>query len=108
MSTYSISGNAGVAGATVSYTGTASGSVTADGSGNYTITGLSNGSYTITPTIDGLYVLANQRKRDGERLEYHRCELHGVGGFRCIQRTRLPCHQTEQRNGRNHQRDDSL
>ena len=52
-STYSISGNAGVAGATVSYTGTASGSVTADGSGNYTITGLANGSYTITPTKTG-------------------------------------------------------
>ena len=51
--TYSISGNAGVAGATVSYTGTASGSVTADGSGNYSITGLSNGSYTITPTKTG-------------------------------------------------------
>ena len=46
-------GNAGVAGATVSYTGTASGSVTADGSGNYSITGLSNGSYTITPTKTG-------------------------------------------------------
>lgn len=44
-----ISGNAGVAGATVSYTGTASGSVTADGSGNYTLN-LANGTYTITPT----------------------------------------------------------
>jgi len=31
---YSISGNAGAAGATVSYSGTSSGSVTADGSGN--------------------------------------------------------------------------
>jgi hypothetical protein len=52
-STYSISGNAGEAGATVSWTGTASGSTTADGSGNYTITGLSNGNYTITPTKTG-------------------------------------------------------
>lgn len=51
--TWSISGNAGVAGATVSYSGTAMGSVTADGSGNYSITGLSNGSYTITPSLAG-------------------------------------------------------
>jgi hypothetical protein len=50
---YSVSGNAGVAGATVSYTGTSSGSVTADGSGNYSIPGLSNGSYTITPSLLG-------------------------------------------------------
>lgn len=52
-STFNISGNAGVAGATVSYSGTASGSVTADGSGNYTISGLANGSYTITPSLTG-------------------------------------------------------
>lgn len=52
-STFSISGSAGVAGATVSYTGTSSGSVTADGSGNYTIPGLANGSYTITPSLAG-------------------------------------------------------
>jgi hypothetical protein len=50
---YSISGNAGVAGATVSYTGTSSGNVTADGSGNYTIPSLVNGSYTITPSLAG-------------------------------------------------------
>jgi hypothetical protein len=50
--TWSISGNAGIAGATVAYTGTASGSVTADGSGNYTISGLANGTYTITPSLD--------------------------------------------------------
>jgi len=43
-----ISGNAGVAGATVVYSGTASGSVTADGSGNYTTPALANGNYTIT------------------------------------------------------------
>jgi hypothetical protein len=50
---YAVSGNAGVAGATVSYSGTASGSVTADGSGNYSIPGLGNGSYTITPSKTG-------------------------------------------------------
>src|ERR1019366_3146438 len=47
-----IQGNAGIAGATVSYTGTASGSVKADGSGNYTLN-LANGTYTITPTRSG-------------------------------------------------------
>lgn len=50
---FSISGNAGVAGATVAYSGAASGSVTADGSGNYTIPGLLNGAYTITPSKTG-------------------------------------------------------
>jgi hypothetical protein len=50
---YSISGNAGIAGATVYYSGTASGSVTADGSGNYSITGMTNGGYTITPSKTG-------------------------------------------------------
>jgi hypothetical protein len=50
-STSSISGNAGVAGATVAWSGTSSGSTTADGSGNYTISGLSNGSYVITPSL---------------------------------------------------------
>ncbi len=52
-SVLSISGSAGVSGATVSYSGTASGSVTADGSGNYTIPNLLNGSYTITPSKIG-------------------------------------------------------
>jgi len=51
--TYSISGNAGTAGATVSYTGPSSGSVTADGSGNFTISGLTNGTYIITPSAAG-------------------------------------------------------
>ena len=50
---YSISGSAGVAGATVAWSGTSSGSTTADGSGNYTISGLANGSYTITPSLIG-------------------------------------------------------
>lgn len=51
--TFSISGNAGAAGATVSYSGTSSGSVTADGSGNYTVSGLPPGTYTITPSLAG-------------------------------------------------------
>lgn len=48
-----ISGSAGVAGATVAWTGTSSGSTTADGSGNYSIPNLANGSYTITPSKTG-------------------------------------------------------
>jgi hypothetical protein len=48
-----IQGSAGVAGATVSYTGTASGSVTSDNQGVYTIQNLGAGSYTITPTLSG-------------------------------------------------------
>jgi hypothetical protein len=49
---YTITGNAGVAGATVSFTGTMSGSVTADGSGNYSISVMS-GTYTIIPSKAG-------------------------------------------------------
>jgi predicted GH43/DUF377 family glycosyl hydrolase len=48
-----ISGSAGVAGATVSYTGAESGSVTADSSGNYVIPVSTNGAYTIIPTKVG-------------------------------------------------------
>jgi hypothetical protein len=48
-----ISGNAGTAGATISFTGVSSGSVTADGSGNYSIPGLANGAYTLTPSKVG-------------------------------------------------------
>lgn len=48
-----ISGNAGVAGTIVSYSGATSGSVTADGSGNYTLPNLANGTYTVTPTLAG-------------------------------------------------------
>jgi hypothetical protein len=48
-----ISGNAGIAGATISYSGATSGSVTADGSGNYTLPNLANGMYTLTPTLAG-------------------------------------------------------
>ena len=49
----SISGNAGVGGATVAYSGTSSGSVTADSFGNYILPNLVNGSYTITPSLAG-------------------------------------------------------
>jgi len=48
--TYSISGNAGTAGATLSTSG---GSATSDGSSNYTISGLAPGSYTVTPSKSG-------------------------------------------------------
>jgi hypothetical protein len=53
-----ITGNAGVANATVSYSGgfgssTVSGNVTADGSGNYTISALPPAVYTITPSLTG-------------------------------------------------------
>ncbi len=45
--------SAGVAGATVSLSGTSSGSTVADANGNFSFTGLENGSYTITPTLAG-------------------------------------------------------
>jgi hypothetical protein len=50
---FTISGSAGVAGATLSYVGTSSGSVVADSSGNYVIQNLFAGSYTITPSLAG-------------------------------------------------------
>jgi hypothetical protein len=49
----SISGNAGIAGATVTLSGDASASTTADGSGNYSFGSLLNGSYTVTPSLAG-------------------------------------------------------
>jgi hypothetical protein len=49
-----ISGNAGIAGATVFYSGVnGSGSVVADALGNYSIPNLPNGIYTITPSKTG-------------------------------------------------------
>jgi hypothetical protein len=48
--TYSISGNAGTSGATVT---AGSSSATSDGSSNYTVTGLANGTYTVTPSKSG-------------------------------------------------------
>jgi hypothetical protein len=49
--TSTISGNAGVAGATVTLSGTASAVTTADGSGNYSFANLVNGNYVITPSL---------------------------------------------------------
>lgn len=48
-----IVGNAGIAGATVSWTGPASGSTTSASDGSFTIPNLSSGTYTITPTLTG-------------------------------------------------------
>ena len=48
--TYSISGNAGTSGATVS-AGTTS--ATSDASSNYTVAGLAAGTYTVTPSKTG-------------------------------------------------------
>jgi len=48
--TYSISGNVGVSGATVT---AGSASTTSDASGNYAITGLAAGTYTVTPSKSG-------------------------------------------------------
>jgi hypothetical protein len=48
--TYEITGNVGVAGATISWTG---GSTTADSSGNYNTGPLANGSYILTPSKTG-------------------------------------------------------
>jgi hypothetical protein len=50
---FTITGNAGVAGATINYSGASSGSVVADVSGNYTVTSSVNGVYTITPSLAG-------------------------------------------------------
>jgi len=50
VATYSISGNAGTSGATVT---AGSQGATSDGSNNFTITGLANGTYTVTPSKSG-------------------------------------------------------
>ena len=50
VATYSISGNAGTSGATVT---AGSQGATSDGSNNYTISGLANGTYTVTPAKSG-------------------------------------------------------
>jgi hypothetical protein len=72
--TYAISGNAGVAGATLSYTDGAARTATADGSGNYSFTVSYNWSGTVTPSKTGYTftpaskpytnVLANQTAQD--------------------------------------------
>jgi hypothetical protein len=51
--TYTISGNAGIAGATLSYTDGAVKTATADGSGNYSFTVSYNWSGTVTPSMTG-------------------------------------------------------
>jgi Bacterial pre-peptidase C-terminal domain len=50
VATYSISGNAGTSGATVT---AGSQGATSDASSNYTITGLANGTYSVTPSKSG-------------------------------------------------------
>ncbi|HKR63497.1 MAG TPA: pre-peptidase C-terminal domain-containing protein [Thermoanaerobaculia bacterium] len=50
VATYSISGNAGTSGATVT---AGSQGATSDASNNYTISGLANGTYTVTPSKSG-------------------------------------------------------
>ncbi|MCX6582099.1 MAG: fibronectin type III domain-containing protein [Candidatus Aminicenantes bacterium] len=51
--TYTISGNAGAAGATLSYTDGSAKTANADGSGNYTFTVSYNWSGTVTPSLTG-------------------------------------------------------
>lgn len=46
---FSISGNAGAGGVSVTYSGSSGGSVLADSTGNYGIPGLLPGNYTVTP-----------------------------------------------------------
>lgn len=50
---FTISGNAGVAGATVNLTGVSTGTTTANGSGDYSFINRVEGSYTITPSLTG-------------------------------------------------------
>ena len=55
---YSISGtvtlnNSGLAGVSVTLTGTTTAAATTDSSGNYTFSGLQNGSYVVTPLLSG-------------------------------------------------------
>jgi len=51
--TYTISGSAGIAGATITLSGANSGTLTAGTGGAYTFSGLVNGSYTVTPSLTG-------------------------------------------------------
>jgi hypothetical protein len=53
VQTWTISGKAGIGGATVTLSGTSSGTVTVDSSGNYGFANLMNGNYTVTPTKSG-------------------------------------------------------
>lgn len=59
---YLVTGNAGVANALVSYSGTASGNTTAAADGSFTLL-LAPGTYTITPTLTGyVFTPANQNE----------------------------------------------
>jgi hypothetical protein len=61
LTNYTISGNAGTPGATLSYTGTTSGSATANGSGNYSFTVPAGWSGTVTPSKSGLIFSPTER-----------------------------------------------
>jgi hypothetical protein len=50
---FTISGNAGVSGATVTLSGGANRTTTSSTDGSYSFTGLDNGSYTVTPSFAG-------------------------------------------------------
>ena len=54
---FSLSGNAGIAGAILTLSGDASATTTADGSGNYSFANLVNGNYVVTPSL-GAFVFA--------------------------------------------------
>src|ERR1700690_1795761 len=61
---HTISGNVGVAGATVTLSGAASASTTADGSGNYSFPNLLDGTYFVTPSDSGThFFMPNAMKR---------------------------------------------
>jgi len=51
--TYSISGSAGISGATISLSGTNTGTFTSGTGGAYIFSGLIDGSYTVTPSLTG-------------------------------------------------------
>ena len=50
---YAISGTVGLAGVTMTLSGTANATTTTNASGNYSFSGLANGSYTVTPSHCG-------------------------------------------------------
>ena len=79
--TYTISGNAGVAGATLSYVDDMTKTATADGTGNYTITIPSGWSGMVTPSKTGYNfspvsktytnLIANQTDQSYAAIETH-------------------------------------
>ena len=76
MSTYSISGNAGVADATVSYSGNCERFRNCGRFRKLLHHGLVEWFLHHHAIAGWLYILSDQRKRDGERLEYHGREFH--------------------------------